>query len=203
MMQHLETILRKQAAATLRLGPMRRELYARGELTPELKAYTRLHRLDVPAIEAHAGMIAVCLCKFYGGNSGERVFQFDTDGVPAAVVEALAADGHGVLDLVAWRLDAPDTFATAIREADVLGALHMVRRGGRPLHVFKTPLAWLRAGCDGCVVLNQDWGAYWLDKAVGPFVAEDVHHGFQIREMLGDKAARHRVLVPANKARAA
>jgi hypothetical protein len=69
-------------------------------------------------------------------------------------VEALAADGHGVMDLVAWRLEAPDTFATAIREADMLGAWNMVRRGGRPLHVHRTPQRWLRGGCQGVVVLN-------------------------------------------------
>lgn len=204
MMQHLETILRNQAAATLKLGPMRRELYAKGELTPELKAYIRLHRLDVPTIEAHAGLIAVCLCKFYGGgNSGESVFQFAADGEPSAVIQALAVDGRSVMDLVAWPLLQPHLAATAVREADVLGPLNMVRRGGRPLHVYRTPLAWLKAGCTGCVVLNQDWAAYWLDHAGGPFVAEDVQHGREIRELLGEKAGRHRVLVPAIKARAA
>ena len=198
-----EKYLKQKSLAILKLGPIRRELYASGEWTPEALAYTRRHRLDLPTIQAHAGIFAVCLCRFYGGDNGEGLFQFDADGVPAALVEALAADGHSVLDLVAWRLDAPDTYATAIHNADMLGAWHMLCRGGRPLHVHRTPINWLRAGCEGCVVLNPDWGDHWLQTAGGPFIAEDVHHGRKLREMLGDKASRHSIFVRRSEVRVA
>ena len=185
-----------------RIMQMRHELYCRGEWTPEAGRYVRRLGIDLRYVEAHAGIFAVCLCKFFGGNTGEAIFEFSPEGVPAAVIEAFKADGASVVDLIAWPLDDPEQIATAGREADMLGIWSMLQRGGRPLRVHRTPEGWLQAKCDGCCVINPDWGGYWLDKAGGPFIAEDVQHGHELRHVLGRNAARHRLLVP-DEARAA
>jgi len=196
-------VRQRAAAATLRLGPMRRQFYDLGEWTPDARDYARRHRLDLDLVRAHAGHFAVMLCKFFRNNDGSRVFQFAPDGVPAAVIEALGGDGHSVVDLVAWPTEAPWQFATAIEEADVLGAWQMLQRGGAPLAVFDTPLAWLKAGCTDCVPISPDWSGYWLDRAGGPFVAQSVDGGRAVRDLLGPRAVRHRILVARQTARAA
>lgn len=185
-----------------RILQMRRELYRRGEWTPDAEAYSKELRLDRRTVEAHAGIFAVCLLKFYGSNTGESIFDFDPSGIPSAVIEAFAFDGHTVIDLIAWPLHAPGHYASAVREADMLGITNMLKRGGVPLVVHRTPEQWLASGCEGCVVINHEWGGYWLNRAGGPFVARDIAHGREIRDALGRDAARHRIMVP-EKARAA
>ena len=193
----------RAAAATLRLGPMRRQFYDLGEWTPDARDYVCRHGLDLDTMRAHAGHFAIALCKFFGDNDGSRVFQFSPEGIPAAVVEALGSDGHSVIDLVAWPTEAPWQFATAIEEVDILGAWHMRQRGGAPLPVFDTPLAWLKAGCSGCVPISHDWSGFWLDMAGGPFVAQSIDSGRAVRDLLGPRAVRHRILVARQTARAA
>jgi hypothetical protein len=77
----------------------------------------------------------------------------------------------------------------------------MIQRGGRPLVIHRTPLAWLKAGGEGCCLLKPG-ARHWLRRAGGPFVAQDVEHGREIRDLLGPEASRHRILVPT-EARAA
>lgn len=174
----------------------RRQFYDAAEPVPELARYLHQYRIDQTAVHAHAGVLAICLGKVFGGNSGDRVFQFDPDGIPIAVLEALASDGLRVVDLVAWPLHRPEEFATAVREADMLGAWHMLRPAGKPLHVYRTPLSWAKAGCEGCVPVNREWAPYWLDRAGGPFVFEDIEHAEEIKELMGLRARGHRFLVP-------
>ena len=71
--------------------------------------------------------------------------------------------------------------------------------------IYRTPLEWLQAGGEGCVMLKPESPAacQWLARAGGPFVAQDIEHGREIRAMLGPVAARHRILVPQAEARAA
>lgn len=190
-----------------RLAFMRQEALRVTGWTPELAAYLRKHRIDDRDAHAHAGGINVALVKFLGDNSGDSRFAFDIDGQPAVVIEAILF-GHArepfVADLVAWPINDPDTFATAMGAndgADVLGPQNMIQRGGAPLTVHRTPLAWLKAGCEGCVPLKRG-ARHWLHRAGGPFIAEDTDHGRELRQLLGANAMRHRILVP-EKARAA
>lgn len=162
---------------------MRRDLYAQGDWTPEASAYVKDHALNLQEITAHAGHFAVCLCQIAGEH-----FDFFPDGVPTAVIEVLSDDAMTVIDLVAWPLQAPDRFATAVGEADMLGIPNM-RSTARckfmgPLKVYKHPLNWLMAGCRGCVVLNPRYGGYWLRRCNRDILAEDLNHGRQLKAML-------------------
>lgn len=189
------TLANRLAQAAGRLAPIRRQFYALGDWTPETAAYVRQYSLDLGSIAAHAGLFAVALARFSGHNSGDRVFWFDRNGEPSAVIEALRADGHDVADLIAWPLDDPARYATAIGEADLLGAWQAWQHGNAPLRVHLTPLAWLRAKCEGCVPINPTWAGYWLDKAGGPFLTDTVQAGREVRSLLGGAAGRHRILV--------
>lgn len=186
---------------SFRLLEMRRTLYTTGDVTPEYLAYTRDVHLDHRTIQAHAGVFAVVLANFLRDNHGHPIFNFDPDGVPAAVIEAILFDQSRELyvgDLAAWPLHDPENFATALGAndgADVLGAVNMVQRGGKPLFIHRTPLEWLLADCEGCVPLSVAGGRYWLNKAGGPFVVGDLEDGRWLRDLLGPFAARHRILV--------
>jgi hypothetical protein len=190
-----------------RLAFMRRESLRVGGWSPELKSYLAKHQLSLVTIVAHASWLNIALAKFLGSNSGEETFLFDADGELAAVIEAMLFDDcreQVTADLVAWPLNDPDAFVTAMGPndgADILGPQWMVHRRGAPLMVHRTPLRWLQAGCEGCVLLKPG-ALHWLHKAGGPFIAEDLEHGRELRDLLGANAIRHRILVP-EKARAA
>ncbi len=185
-----------------RLAFMRRESLRVAGPTPELFQYIRKHRLDLAMVQAHAGYLNIALAAFMADT-----FLFDSDGEPAAVIEALLFDHDReefTADVVAWPVHDPWAFATAMGDRDgaaVLGPQNMVQRGGQPLVVHRTPLDWLQAECTGCVLLKPAAGE-WLLKAGGPFIAEDAEHGRELRELLGANALRHRILIPNMRAAA-
>lgn len=192
-----------------------RLLHARAELlrvagpTPELISYLKRHDLDLKVVLAHAGLLNVALIRYWQGNDGDSSFSFTTDGVPSAVLEAILLDYDGepaTVDLVAWPLHDPDSFATVMGVndgADLLGTVAMVQRRGAPLRVHRNPLAWLRSGCAGCVPLKPG-ARHWLRRAGGPFAVATLDEARDLRDMLGAEAAmRSRILVRDSSARAA
>lgn len=194
-----------------RLAFMRRESLRVGGWSPEFRSYLKRHRIDLECCNAHCGYFNVALVKFWTGNDGDQNFTFDPDGQAAAIIEALLFDHDRepfTADLVAWPLNEPRNFVTAMGlndGADVLGPVNMVQRGGAPLVIHRTPLAWLQAGCDGCVILKPG-ARHWLDRAGGPFITDSLEHGLEVRELLdllGPKARRHEILVPTGDRRAA
>jgi len=197
---------------------MRQELYIRADWMlagvsepPERIAYVKEHKLNLQEINAHAGLFAVCLCQVAGQH-----FDFFPDGVPTAVIEVLAEDGETVIDLVAFPLNAPERFVTAVGEADMLGIANMRSteqcKFNKPLLVHRTPLNWLKANCRGCVVLNPQWGGYWLRRNNREILAEDLAHGRELWAMLRQKYTTRtplpqfdmkRVLVPVSREKVA
>jgi hypothetical protein len=175
--------------------------------TPELFRYIRRNQLDLGTVAAHAGYLNVALVKFLMDDDGAEAFVFGPDGQPAAIIEALLFDDmreEFTADLVAWPVGSPELFATAMGLEDgasLLGPQNMVQRQGAPLVVHRTPLAWLKAGCAGCVPLKPAAGQ-WLHLAGGPFAVEDIDHGYDLRDLLGPNALKHTILVP-KKERAA
>ena len=183
-----------------RLFHARKESLRVGGWSSELRDYLKRHHLSLGDVIAHAGFLNVALVRFWTGNDGDETFSFDPGGRPAAVIEALLYDNERepfTADLVAWPLYEPHNFATVMGlndGADVLGPISMVKRGGKPLRVHRTPLDWLKAGCTGCVPLKPG-ARHWLKRAGGPFIADDVEHGIELRKFLGS-GMRERILVP-------
>ena len=183
-----------------KLRLMQRELYIRADWMangvsepPERITYVKMHNLKLDEIQAHAGLFGVCLCIFPGlsNSTGLPCFHFCCDGVPSAVVEVLDEDGKTVLDLLAWPLAEPEAFATAVGNADVVGATNMRSTAycpfTQPLWVHRTPLGWIKAACKGCVIINPSYAGYWLRKCNRQILAEDLDHGRELRGMLQKK----------------
>lgn len=171
---------------------------------PEFINYLSEHQLDLAEIIANVGIFGVALCRNFGYSDSSHGFEFSQHGIPCAVIEALCFRRmHGVLetypaDLVAWPLNDKFSFATALgpsEGAELLGSLAAIQRGGQPLRIFRTPQDWLKSKCAGSVLLKPG-SEYWLHKAGGPFVAEDIEHAAELRELLG---RRYQILVPSFK----
>lgn len=133
---------------------------------PERQKYARRHNLDLELIETRAGGLQVCLCHFVEASNEDGLPRFYPcpDGEPSALIEVLDDDAVTVLDYLAWTLNDPEVFATAVGNADLLGGPNMRDRLGEPLEIHRTPLAWLKAGGRGCVVLNPEFAGYWFRK---------------------------------------
>ncbi|MGE3875951.1 MAG: hypothetical protein AB7F74_23600 [Parvibaculaceae bacterium] len=182
---------------------MRETFYSRAHWTPEASAYVARHRIDMAAVNAFAGLLAVIPCDFAGNGT----FDFaEFGGTPAVVIEVYAEDDETTVDLVAWPLDRPESFATMLG-SDALGMARVFNPAtwafGHVLNVFRTPLAWLQAGCDGCAVLDHRNVAGWLGKALGPIQAEDIAHARQIDAWLNPKFDKRNILVPREERKAA
>jgi len=158
--------------------------------------YCREHGLDWATIEAACG--GVFLAPIRPDRSW---FDFDPEGGEAAICEALADDGATVVDLVAWSLTRPDRVVTAVGAAAVLGeavaANPATGFGGAPLRIFRTPLAWLRARCDGVVILDPTRGGRWLaDVPFDTVAAEDEAHALHLDAMRRAPLERQTIVVP-------
>src|SRR5689334_21280051 len=99
-----------------------REFYALAHWGQAEADYAKQHGLDMAAINAHAGVLAIVPCTF----SGNGHFSLEgPDEEPAVVIEALSDDAATTVDLVAWPVDKPETFATMLG-FDALGIANVV-----------------------------------------------------------------------------
>ena len=186
-----------------KLQGMRAAFLAQAEPHPEWLQYLKREKLDVQQLSGNHIALGICLCRCFEYTGSELGFEFHARGVPCAVIEAITfARVEGVIepsttDLVAWPLSEPQQFATALGPEDgceLLGALAAVDRGGQPLRLFRTPLEWLQADCQGAMPLKSGAG-YWLRKCGGPFIVDDFDHATQIQALLGADAHMHRILL--------
>ncbi len=189
-----------------RLQQMLSEFYQLAQPVPEFMSHLRWHRFDLATLPSEIGIFGVALCRRFEWPDGSAGFEFSLHGVPCAVIEAICyRQDVGLIepytaDLVAWPVNDPHSFATALGPCDgaeLLGPLAAVKRGGQPLHMFQSPFAWMQNNCGGSVLLKPG-AEFWLHKAGGPFVAEDFRHAIKLRELLGGK---HQILVPSNSTR--
>jgi hypothetical protein len=182
------------------LQDLRADFYERASASPEWFAYVYGHGLDLGIVAAHAGAFGVCPTRFFPG----RRFDFDDEGSPAAIIEVFDEDGETTVDLMAWPLDKPDQFACALGRADGLG-LWQVRNpatyfAGRPLQVWRTPLAWLQASCLGAVVFDASSARSWLSAAPGLIAGEDIAHTRGLARLLHPFVEPIRILAPLREA---
>ena len=187
-----------------KLDWMRQQLYQMAEPCPEWWDFIKQNRIDVRAADPHCGTIAVALCKSVETIDGCRLFEFSPNGIPCVVIEAICFRSENgninpyTADLVAWPIHSPDELATALGAGDgceLLGAWSACRTDQTPLKVHPTPLAWLKTGCEGCVMLKPGV-ENWLHKAGGPFICGDAEQAREVCSMLGDQAPMHDVLIP-------
>ena len=175
---------------------LRADLYERADCGLAWLNYVRAEAIDLTATYPFIGILAVTRVKLFPG----RRFDFDDDGIPAAVCEVISDDAETVVDLVAWPLHQPSKFATALGVADGLGT-DQVRNpasyfAGQHLTVHRTPLRWLKAGCRGTVILNFATAPRWLGAALGSIAGEDLGHARELARLLHPYIEPSRVLAP-------
>ncbi|MBE0529603.1 MAG: hypothetical protein IH626_02175 [Rhodospirillales bacterium] len=118
-------------------------------------------------------------------------------------------------DLIAIAQRPPHRWRLRLGAATVLGAHEIERRSfaparawhrdvldgptEEPLALWQTPLAWLKAGCRGAVVLDWPAAAFDLLGIWTAIVAEDVGHGLDIRRRLRRPVPCPPIRVPAGK----
>lgn len=190
------------------LREMRAELFAGlRELDPDGFRYRRELGVDHPVIEAECGTVVCASLHYFAPRTFDFGASDNARGIKSAVVEVFDTDRETVIDLCAWPLDRPDKFATAIRRADGLGVWRVTNPAtyhvGQALRVHRTPDAWLRAGCDGVVILNPLSAPRWLAESPGQLIAEDIEHGREIGRMLHPFFPAHRILAPLKSCEAA
>lgn len=159
--------------------------------------YVRHHRIDWTAAEKATGGV------FLAPITTDRTwFDFTPAGLLAAVCEVRDADGEAVVDLLAWSVDDPHRWWTAVGGAVVLGEAYAANPNtglcGEPLRIFRTPLSWLRAECAGIVLLDPTRAGRWLIHSARTVAAEDTRHAAEIQRLM--KAAGPRILVKARAA---
>jgi hypothetical protein len=144
-----------------------------------------------------AGGIRTARVRFAGAG-----FEWDDESGVAAFISPCwtpqwCGDALGwsveMVDAVAWRPDRPRTFARLAGVAWCLGEdAVMAARHGASLRVLRTPLAWLQAGAEGCVVLDRQRA--WPELlSVRRLIADDDAHARDLRALAQPPAWRGRV----------
>ena len=185
----------------LPLMAARAELVARGDPHHWWTDYIRGQALDVPTVARFAGMIAVTACVFYDHGRFDFAVPRDREAEAAAVIEAIGVDAATTIDLVAWPLEAPDRFCSLFGDVLLLGIDRVGNAatyfGGTHLQIFKTPLAWLQAGCRGAVIIEPYGASPVLRGALGRVAGEDIHHARAIQKLT--QLPPQRVLAPLRR----
>jgi hypothetical protein len=163
--------------------------------------YLKHHNLPMEAANAHCGGFFILPCAFDGSD----LFTFNAGGVSAVVIEVYGDDDETVIDLAAWPVDRPENFATAMGAA-LLGAARVCNPASwfpGPLPIFRTPLKWLQARCQGVVVLDYKSAPLVLADALGDLEAEDEAHQAELRRLLCRPFVNPRNIVAPRMARRA
>jgi hypothetical protein len=159
-------------------------------------ARTRQQR-DVMEKLRCAGVPRWALTTPLGINCGFGVDRFDVrqDGTyqlsetgPGAII-MVVMEHNDLADLLAWRLLEPGRWWLRRGLGVFLGEEAVGRAAflHEPLAVYRSPLSWLRGGCDGAVVLDWRFAQSMLLE-VSEIVAEDLAHGEEIERRLRERA---------------
>jgi hypothetical protein len=168
--------------------------------TEESVRYRRSLGVDLPTLFAECGCLVVGYAEYFANRTFDIVSKSDDRAMLSAIIEVFDFDRETTVDLVAWPIDRPDKFATAIQHADGLGVWRAQNpatyHGGSRLRVFRSPDEWLRNGCDGAVILHSLRAPRWLGECPGEILAEDIDHGREIARMLHPFFSPRRILAP-------
>ena len=155
--------------------------------------FVRAHNIALDKVQHHCGIVSVAMCRAIETSTGHFIFEFNSSGNPAVVIEALGfrrESGNtnpSTCDLVAWPLGDANFFATALgpgEGCEMLGAWPAIRPKGVPLRIFADPLSWMKANCEGVVPLKWPEAGHWLHLAGGPFICDDQLHAEEIYNLL-------------------
>ncbi len=131
------------------------------------------------------------------------------DGAPAYVTPVLVGDPVSpeipdplvyarhfgdIVDLVAWHPRHPGHWALRVGAATWLGCIEPQYLDPDPVAIRRAPLAWLRAGCDGLVILSSEPAdAYRLLSGCHEIIAENQQHAAELRKLVRQPWPRPRI----------
>jgi hypothetical protein len=177
------------------------ELNCHAEPTIDWLDYVRNTGLDIPTVCRFVSVIAVTHCVFYDQGRFDFADSAEREAEPAAVIEALGDDAETVVDLVAWPLDAPNRFCSLFGDVSLLGVDRVgnpaIYFGGQHLQLYKTPLRWLQAGCNGAVVIDPLGARFVLRRVQRPIAGEDIGHARAIQKL--SQLPPERILAPLRR----
>lgn len=135
-----------------------------------------------------------------------ELFTQDDDGTPAIVI--VPPSDNPTDDVVAFDPSTPERFACFTGRMFALGD-HRIDNpasyfavGALPL--YRTPLDWLRAECQGvCLVDRRPAAIRARLAAVARVIVGDFEHGRELRDAFGRSQQRPKIIVPSDRRAAA
>jgi hypothetical protein len=174
-------------------------LFSEAEPDPASWQYLMATGIDLNHVTNMAGPIVRRAVSFTSWSG----FEFDNLGHSAFVMAVHDEDAETVVDLLAWSAREPEEFGTLLG-APMLGVDQLLNPASfvdKPCMLFSTPLAWLKAGCSGAVILDLAAARTALGRALGPVTTETLEHADCL--LRSGIVPGHRILVPSTWARAA
>lgn len=160
--------------------------------------------IEIDEITNLVGPVCRHAVTFYGATR----FEFDPFGEGAFCIVLTDEDAKTELDVLAWSARDPVTFGTLLGQAGLAGAAAITNpasyTGGKACPVWRTPLDWLRAGCEGACVVDPIMARPVLARAPGMLLVEHFDHAQELH-INGALQARQIVMPeePANRLRRA
>lgn len=118
---------------------------------------------------------------------GNRFYEPVQDGKPAIILPIF--DSDELVDLLAFDPREPERWLLRLGGEPLLGRYALSDQLlGKPLHVYRTPLSWLKAGCDGVVILDPIRSYIDLATAQYGVAGENDAHTNELRRTLTETA---------------
>jgi hypothetical protein len=165
--------------------------------------------VDVGAALNIAGPIIEHSVAVFDGQAFDFAAPDDSTAICAIVHVVHDDDAETPVDLVAWTRDRPDRILRCLGAGVALG-IDQIKNpatyfASKPLQIHRTPLAWLRAGCAGIVILDAASFRERIDRlSTRPepyrLLAEDLDHGRDLRRLLAPLPRHVRLFVPVEAA---
>jgi hypothetical protein len=177
------------------------ELFELALQTSDYCDYIRQQGIAMNELAPMAGTTAVIDVVDCGGQR----FDWAARGNPfrAFVCEAYEADGVTTADLVAWPIVNPRNVYSMFGNAAWVGASRAWSYDtyylGKALDIHRCPLDWIKAGCTGAAVVDQNLAARELIDLPGPIAARDRSHAEELATLIQTVTKRTRILVPRDR----
>ncbi len=127
----------------------------------------------------------------------------DPSGDPECDHPFAMVTGGPLLDLITVPFKRPQSWAARIGSATFLGACEPQFVSPPPVPIWRSPINWVRSGCEGICLLTDD--AREKQAILLRFrsiAAEDVKHGEELRKIAARPWVVPRIVVPRQKAAA-
>ena len=172
--------------------------------------YMAAHGIDINRVARHCGCPTVLPIMLLPNRRFDMPDGHGAESTEGCVIEARAEDGETVIDLVAWPISNPRNVRSLIGAVSILGLRQAFNAStyvfGYPLVVHRTPLDWLKAGCQGAAVVIPDlavWTFIEIASIGGRIGASDPAHARELKAHLAAMISTVKIVSPQSVRRAA